>query len=190
MKKKTLNNKLIASKSIFLNIFMLLLIVILLFSMNKVKDFGSLLMYMSTFVLILHIWLGAHYIINYLKAKEDITNYIIDIFLLALLLVGVLYFQKLVIWSIIFALLFTFAIIKYRMIYNSSNNDKIKKYITIKIRNEISAIYLLTSMAGLAYIFRNNNIILLLLQIATFFFQIFFVIWLIFIKKVYVIFNR
>ena len=173
-----------------LNIFIIILLVTLLLLINKIKDAGILLVYISTWILILHIWLGAYYIIRYLKQENTIINYVLDLAPLICMLIGVLSFHRLEIWGASFAILFTFAITKYKIINLSARNKLIKEYTNKKIRNEIVSVPLLIFLAVSAYMFKENITIIRFLQIMTLLSQFFFVVWLAYIKKVYSIFRK
>lgn len=176
-------------KIIVLHAYFVFLLVLLYLSKNKIADVGIFLMYLSTLIIVLHVWLGAYYIIKYLKPSENIINYILDLFLLGFLLAVTAYFHKLVIWSILLACLFSLVMVKYVVIRYSTLDKKVKEYTIKKIRNEIYVVPLLILLAAFAHLFKNNELAIFLLQVIVLLFQIFFAVWIIFIKKVYSIFN-
>lgn len=177
-------------KTWLLNMFIMVMLVVLLLSTNKITDTGVLLVYISTWVLILHIWLGAYYMVKYLEQENTLVNNVLDLVPLICMSIGVLFFNRLEIWGAAFAVLFAFAIIKYKIINLSAKNKLIKEYTSKKIRNEIVSVPLLIFLAILAYVFNGNTIIIKFLQIMTLFSQFFFVIWLAYVKKVYYIFRK
>lgn len=177
-------------KTWLLHIFIMVLLVVLLLSTNNITDTGVLLVYISTWVLILHIWLGAYYIVRHLEQENTLLNIILDLVPLICMLIGALFFNRLEIWGAAFAVLFTSAIIKYKIINLSAKNKLIKEYTSKKIRNEIVSVPLLISLSILAYVFNGNTAIILPLQLMVLLSQIFFVIWLGYVKKVYSIFRN
>jgi len=172
-----------------LNSFVTLLLVVLISLIKQNKNIGDWLIYFSTWILIVHIGVGANYMIKYLKQKDNFFNSLLDFVLLICMFFGVLFFNRLVIWGILFAVFFTIAIIKYRIVYLCTRNERIKEYISKKVKNEITTIPLFTLLAILAYIFDDNLLIIRFLQGMVLLFQFFFVVWLVFVKKVYSMFK-
>ena len=176
-------------KNTSLNVFVVALVLILVFSVKKNQNIGGWLIYLSTWILIGNVWVGAHYMIKYLELKNTFLSIFLDTVLLAGMLTGVLFFHRLVIWSIVFAVFFTAAVIKYRIINLSAADHRIKEYTSKKIRVEIWAVPLLLILALLAHSLPQNSVAILFLQGATLFFQIFFVVWLVYVKRLYSIFD-
>ena len=187
--KKDIESKASKKKILSLNIFMIFLLFLLTLSVDKINNKGIFLIYISTWILILHIWLGAYYIVKYLKAKTDILNVLLDIVPLVCMFFSVLNFNKLEIWSNLFAILFATAIIKYARVYLSGGDKRIREYTLKKIKNEVVTIPLFILLAILAYIFEMNGTMMILLQSMTLASQVFFAVWLIYVKKVYQIFK-
>ncbi|HLC60348.1 MAG TPA: hypothetical protein VJJ52_02880 [Candidatus Nanoarchaeia archaeon] len=190
MSRKTVNaSRLVEIKIKLLHIFMLLLLTVLIFSITRSMNFGIFLIYVSMYILLLHFWLGAYYVVKFLKSKENIQNYILDVSILICLSLGVINFYRIIIWGIWFALLFTLVLVKYRSAYLSFKEGKIKRYIAKKIRNEFVVPPAYALFAGLAYVFHGNDEVILSLQISILFFHVFFAVWMIFIKKAYLILS-
>ena len=127
MSRKTVNaSRLVEIKIKLLHIFMLLLLTVLIFSITRSMNFGIFLIYVSMYILLLHFWLGAYYVVKFLKSKENIQNYILDVSILICLSLGVINFYRIIIWGIWFALLFTLVLVKYRSAYLSFKEGKIK----------------------------------------------------------------
>ena len=175
---------------LLLNIVMVFLLLLLALATDKISNKGVLLIYISTWIIVLHIWLGAHYIVKYLKVKIDIWNVLLDIVPLVCMTLAVINFYRLTLWSSLFAILFTVAIIKYGRVYLSSKDQRIKEYTLKKIKNEVIAVPLLIFLAVYASLFERNSSAMIFIQSITLAFQILFAVWLIHIKKVYKIFKE
>ena len=184
-KKPFSTSKLVKTKIKLLNTFMLFLLAVLIFSVREVMDFGIFLIYISTCILVLHIWLGAYYAVKFLKSEENLRNYILDASILICLMLGIINFYRIIAWGVLFALLFILVMVKYRIAYLSSKERKIKDYLSKKIRNEFVVAPLFAIFAWLAYAFKGSNMVILSLQIFALFFHVFFAVWMICIKKVY-----
>ncbi|MBW2977026.1 hypothetical protein KY347_06285 [Candidatus Woesearchaeota archaeon] len=186
--EKAQKNKIV--KICLIAAYVLVLLVALALSTDKISDTGILLIYLSTWILILHIGFGAYYIARYLDQKETIGNYALNLAPLICMAAGVLFFDRMVIWAASFAVLFSFAMIIYKTVGSSTKNKLIKEYTDKKFRNEVVSVPLLTLLAILAYVFEKNTTIIIILQFATLFFQFFFLVWLAGVKKVYSVFRN
>lgn len=171
-------------ESTIFHIYFLALLFIMLLRYKSIKNLPDIFIYGATIILILHIWWGAFFIVKYHKLQDSLI-----LFFLNLIMLIVLFFVPFVIktkelWALIFSLFFALAIIEYSVLYDKTSKNSIRRYIKKKISYEILA-PLLFLLLYVLFKFFKSGLLFLILCIAVFAGQIFFVIFLSRIKKVY-----
>jgi len=167
---------------------MIFILTLLISSNHKISDTGTLLIYISTWILTLHVWLGANYIIKHLKPEKHFINYILNIIALGCLISAVFFFDNFIFWCLLLTILFSAAVLQYKVINRNSHDSSVIEYTAQKIKCDVFAIPVFFSLALLAYIFKDISYFIFFLQVITLLLQLVFAIWLILIKKVYSIF--
>ena len=161
-------------------VYIVILAAQLLISRN-IDDPTSFIFFINNLILTFHLWWGSFYFLNYLKPVKDILDYFLFLPLFFLLFANIFLIEKPHLWFLAYGLIFSFAIITYKISEKRIKNPKLLAYIENKVKFESPAIILFFVGSFAAYIFSNLN---LFFGAITMLFQIAFIIFLV-KKKVY-----
>ena len=169
---------------ISLNLFfgiLLLLNIKLLDKLNGIQDY---ILFATNFIILIHIWWGASFLLKKISSPRSILDWMIAITILTSLVLASFYVDNPIRWFIIYAIAFSLVIIQYLRYKRYCRTKEQKKYIITKVAIEKWAIlgFFIGFMILLTF---NNEWVYLSIVSLTLFLQIPFILYVVFVKKVY-----
>src|SRR3989338_3003758 len=112
--------------------YFILLLIILFFRYSAIKTLPIFFIYLSTIILIVHIWWGAYVSIKYVGEGSNLLLFWNAIMLIVLFGVPFI-FESIAEWSLFLGIFFALAIVGYFIVYKNVAKRSIKNYIEKKI---------------------------------------------------------
>lgn len=161
-----------------------LLVFSLLRAAFQVDSPASILLYVATWTIVLHVFLGAWVFIRYLRATSPLHQ-VLD--LLAVLLMGLatLSIPSTPRWCVCFALVFTIAITKYLLCLKTDFPPLLHNYVREKVRLESPSVLLFSASGILARRYPEGLFVPLLVEGMILAASLLFAVYMIGIRRVY-----
>lgn len=106
---------------------------------SRMPDGASLRLYLATWVIVPHVFLGVWVFVRFLRATNPVHTFL-DVAALIFLLQGALHIHAPAAWCAWFGGVFTVAILKYALTLRSGIPEDLKHYSRMKIRLESPAV--------------------------------------------------
>jgi hypothetical protein len=144
---------------------------------------SSALLYLSSWTIVLHVFLGAYVFIRYLKATTTL-HHVLDLLAVLFMTLATLSIHSTPLWCGCFALVFAIAISKYLLCLKIDLPPTLHNYAREKVRLESPSVFLFLASAYLATL-PEGTIPALLIESLILAAALLFAIWMIGIRRVY-----
>lgn len=150
----------------------------------RIDSLASALLYLATWAIVLHVFLGAYVFIRYLKATTPL-HHTLDLLAVLFMILATLSVRSTPLWCVCFAVVFTIAISKYLLCLKTGLPPMLQDYAREKVRLESPSVFLFIACALLAGYLPEDAIPALLIESLILAASLLFAIYMIGIRRVY-----
>lgn len=161
-----------------------LLVLVLGIMALRISSPASILLYLSSWTIVLHVFLGAAVFIRYLKATST-RHHVLDLLAVLFMTLATLSIHATPRWCGSFAVVFTLAIYKYLLCLKTDLSPVLADYVREKIRLESPSVLLFAACALLARYLPEGRLPPLLIEAAILAVSLLFALYMIGIKRAY-----
>lgn len=151
---------------------------------TRIDSSASVLLYLSSWTIVLHVFLGAIVFIRYLKATSPL-HHILDLLAVLFMTLATLSIDATPLWCGWFAAVFTIAISKYLLCLKTDLSPVLDDYVREKIRLESPSVFLFITCALLAQYLPEGRWPPYLIEASILAASLLFALYMIGIKRVY-----
>lgn len=150
----------------------------------RIDSPASALLYLSTWTIVLHVFLGAYVFIRYLEATSPL-HHGLDLLAALFMILAALSIRSTPLWCGWFAAVFTIAISKYLLCLKTDLSPALHDYALDKVRLESPSVFLFIACALMARYLPGDALPPLLIEASILAASILFAIYMIGIKQAY-----
>lgn len=151
---------------------------------GRIDGFGPAVLYVASWVILPHVFLGVHVFVRHLRAVSPVQN-LLDVIAFVLLFCAILSFRTTTLWAAWFAGVFAVAILKYVLTLRSDLPKALHAYAREKILLETPAVFLFALAALVVHRVPEAPLLARAIEVAMLVCAALFAFWMIVMRRVY-----